>query len=535
MTQRGYTSRQSRFASIPGPPISRSVFNRSNRHITTFDAGLLVPIDVDEVLPGDSFSMDFMCFGRISTLLFPLMDNLYLDNHWFFVPNRLIWENWEKFNGAQDDPGDSTDFEIPQIVSPAGGHGEQSIYDYMGIPPDVEGLFHSALPLRAYNLIYNEWFRDENLVDSLDVPKGDGPDNDSLYAVRRRGKRHDYFTSCLPFRQKGQEVTFNFGTTAPVTGTIGGQGNAVGLESAGGATWTGGLSGTSGQNFVFFSPNWPAITAGVNWGANPGLTLTNATADLSSVSALSVNDLRDAVQTQKLLERDARGGTRYTEVVRAHFGVISPDARLQRPEYLGGGSVPLNVMSVPNTAGGASPQAELAAYGTVANMGTKWNKTFTEHGYIIGLVSVRADLTYQQGLERFWSRLGRYDFYWPVFAHLGEQAVLNKEIFAQGSADSAADAATFGFQARYDEYRYKPSRVSGKFRSVSPTSLDAWHLAQEFATLPVLDQTFIEENPPVDRVVATPTEPHMIVDAFMDYKCARPMPTYSVPGLVDHF
>jgi hypothetical protein len=512
------------FSKVPTAEIPRSSFNRSHGYKTTFDAAKLIPVFVDEALPGDTFNLRMTAFGRLATPLHPFMDNMYLDSFFFAVPVRLIWDNWQKFNGEQIDPGDSTDFTVPIMTSPGGGYAEQSLSDYLGLPTKVASLDHSSLWHRAYNLIWNEWFRDQNLQDSVVVDKDDGPDSPTDYVVLNRGKRHDYFTSSLPWPQKGDSVELPIGASAPVE-----------LDST--STGTGGLMRTAATHGIGFGLQNLSANAGdieIN-AVGDGVYDPNGTllADLSSAAGSTVNALRQAFQIQKLLERDARGGTRYTEIVRAHFGVISPDARLQRPEYLGGGSSTINVNPVAQTSEtGSSPQGNLAAFGTVTANRHGFTKSFTEHCVLLGLVSVRADLNYQQGLNRMFSRSTRYDFYWPALAHIGEQAVLSKEIYADASAN---DDDVFGYQERYAEYRYKPSVVTGQMRSNATTSLDTWHLAQEFGSRPVLDDTFIQENPPVDRVIAVPSEPHLLLDAYFDLKCARPMPVYGVPGLIDHF
>lgn len=525
------SSAQHTFSRAPQANIPRSQFNRSHGLKTTFNEGYLVPVLVDEILPGDTFNLKMSAFARLATPIFPIMDNLYLESFFFAVPYRLVWDNWEKFNGYQRNPGDSTDFVIPTVTAPgAGGVATGDLADYMGIPIKINSLVYNNLHARAYNLIWNEWFRDENMQNSVVVDTDNGPDTYTDYVLLRRGKRYDYFTSCLPFPQKGPDVTIGLSSTAPVygnsTGNIkikGTTSNSVGTIQA--------ASSSQLTNTQVYSPT-TAFTGSEN------LTFASTAqplyADLSAAGAVTINDLRLAFQTQKLYERDARGGTRYTEVIKSHFGVVSPDMRLQRPEYLGGGSTPVIVNPVAQTSAtsGSNALGQLAAYGVCAVHGHGFTYSATEHCLILGLVSVRADINYQQGLERMWSRQTRLDYYWPALSHIGEQAVLNKEIWADGSAN---DDLVFGYQERYAEYRYKPSQITGLFRSDATGTLDAWHLAQDFASLPTLNSTFIVENAPMSRIKAVTTQPDFLFDAFFSYICARPMPVYAVPGLVDHF
>jgi hypothetical protein len=510
-----------RFSEVPSVEIPRSTFDRSHGYKTSFDAGKLIPFFIDEALPGDTFSCNVSGFARLSTPTYPIMDNMVMDTFFFSVPIRQLWSNFRKFMGEQVDPGDSIDYTIP-IIDDVNNASNESIYDYCGIPTQVAAdLEVNALPFRAIYHIWNEWFRDQNLQDSLDWSTDDGPDAMADYTLQSRTKRHDYFTSCLPWLQKGDAVQLSLGDTAPIFGDnmdfddVADSGNmAQVLDSQGGSL----------KRLRTGSSHLHGDTSA----SGSGQLLT----DLSAATAGTINELRQAFQVQKLLEKDARAGSRYPEIVSSHFGVTFPDLSY-RPEYLGGGSTPVNINPVADT---ATNIGQLGAFGTVGFTDHGFVKSFTEHCYIIGFVNVRADLTYQEGLDRMWSRSTRYDFYWPVLSHLGEQAVLNKEIYVD-AADIASGAIddVFGYQERYAEYRYKPSKITGKLRSNDAASLDAWHLGIEFGATPTLDDTFIVDNPPLDRCIQTASEPHFIFDSYIRLQCTRPMPVYSVPGYVDHF
>lgn len=552
--------RSNRFAQVPGSAIQRSKFDRSFGYKTTFNGGELIPIVFEEVLPGDTFNLNMTQFVRMNTLVSPFFDNVYLDSFWFFVPSRLVWSNWQAFCGEQTPGQVSTDYLIPTLdLTDSGTSFEnETIFDYAGLPTNVKlnNTYNpiNSLPFRAYNLIYNEWFRDENLIDSVVVPLGDGPDDLSTYKLLKRAKRHDYFTSALPWPQKGPQVDINFASnsvvpvemwsrTDPDTVTVANWNNGVGIHFTGDINYASMYSDTGGDFVQRYSEANPNVGTGLRAILSPNVTYRNhsntygngyANDPFVSWPSIEVNDLRQAFQVQKFYEKWARGGSRYTETLRVMFNVISPDARLQRPEFLGSGSTRINVIQTAQTSStdSTSPQSNLTAYGVSGATRHGFTHSFVEHGYVVGIICARADITYQQGLSRMWSRRGIFDFYWPTLAHLGEQTILNQEIYAQGTS---ADNDVFGYQERYAEYRYHPSQITGKLRSTDPTSLDVWHLAQKFDSLPTLSQDFIEENPPFKRVSAVQNEPIFFGDFWFDFKCLRPMPVFGVPGLVDHF
>lgn len=557
------------FAQIPRANIPRSRFARPFDVKTTCDSGYLVPIYAEEVLPGDTHSVDVSTFGRLATPITPFMDNLVQEVFFFFVPNRLLWENWEKFCGARPNPTDSIDFLVPQVTNMVEGTNKGTVgtlWDYFGLPvvgssseitPD-NALFVDAMPFRAYLMIYNEWFRDGNLQDSVEVPLGDDVTNIGQYPLMKRGKKHDYFSSSLPWPQRGPGVDLSLTGTIPVYGN----GMTLGLTNGNSSFGLGYASGTFMEWNAFGQPIGTSVNSDNVGNGSIGVTSdaekSGLVADLSDASAITINSLREAFQIQGLLERDAVGGSaRYTEILRAHFGCISPDARLQRPEFLGGYSQPVIVNPVVqnSSTNTTSPQGNLAGYGVVGSKRHGFTKSFVEHGWIIGLVNFRADLSYQQGIPRMFSRRTRYDYYWPALAHLGEQAVMNREIYAVGSSASSPDEFynenssnndVFGYQERYAEYRYKQSMITGKMRSWNGDdawtaeqgkfeSLDFWHLAQNFKSLPALNSEFIEENPPLERVIAVPSEPQFLLDCHFNITSVRPMPVYATPALLSRF
>lgn len=517
-----------RHSMVPKANISRSSFDRSRTYKTAFDASYLVPFYADsDILPGDTVNLSVDFFARMTTPIVPIMDHLWYETFHFFIPHRLVWNNFKKFMGEQDNPGDSIDYLFPQMTAPAGGYAIGSLQDYLGLPTGIAAFNHDSHILRAYQLVWNEWFRDENLQNSVTVDKGDGPDTPANYVLRKRGKRYDYFTSCLPALQKGPAVSIPLSGNAPVTGlgVI-----SIGSFAASGAQfWETEAAASINYPFAKAASAGDLYVKGEANGAVGAANTPQIFANLAAVSGVSINALRQSYSLQLFLERDMRGGTRYVESVKSHYNVISPDFRLQRSEFLGSGISSFSTHAIPQTSStdATTPQGNLAAFTTCSGHHGGFVKSFTEHGIILSLMNVRADLTYQQGLDRMWTRRNRYDVYFPSFAHLGEQSVLNKEIYCQGNAN---DDLVFGYQSRYDEMRYGRNMITGKLRSTAAQTLDRWHLAENFAALPVLNAAFIEVNVPMTRVLAVANQPNFIIDMRINTKYARPMPLFGVPG-----
>lgn len=546
---------QSHFAMIPQANIRRSVFDRSHVYKTTFNEGQLIPYFVDEVIPGDTFTLNPVEFCRLATPVVPFMDNIYIESFFFFVPSRLVYDKWVNLCGEQENPEDSTDYLVPTVS--LSGDLTNKIPDYMGIAC-ASGTFNNisvnCLPFRAYWLIWNEWFRDENLQKSVKISKGEtntvfepmgqstaNPNYGMPSGVTNwfdpapRGKRYDYFCGALPWPQKGEAVDLPLGGSAPVVadGPMTFNFGSTTQHANSGILY--GTRYSGGGDLTDYGSNLPLANYSLSsYNVAPASYKSGLNVDLSNVSAITINSLRQAFMLQRYYEIDARGGTRYTEKLQAHFGVTNPDARLQRPEFLGSHSSMMNINPVTQTSStdSTTPQGNLAAYGLNAQRYHAFTKSFSEFGYIIGLINVRADLTYQQGVNKMWLRSDVLDFYWPSFAHLGEQAIENIEIYCQGND---ADKKVFGYQERYAEYRYKPSLITGQFRSTYKQPLDIWHLSQKFATLPTLSDEFIQDHPPISRVVAVPSYPHFLLDVKFNLKCIRPMPMFGIPGMMGHF
>ena len=519
-----------RFSNVPEANIQRSRINRSFTYKTTCSEGFLIPFYNDIMYPGDTFIGRATIFGRMATPVFPIMDNLFVDTFYFGVPWRLVWDKFQEFMGEVNPSGEITLLEIPhRKVTTA--YEPNSLEDYFGLPTKVIGYTHSILPFRAYALIYNDWFRSDYLQDPIGIEFGnyneDSTKNyDDKYELQRRGKRFDYYTSCLPFPQAGPGVEVSIAGNAPVYGD--GQPLVYDAFLSGDSTLSDNyrrLNGTNAASLQVIS-----TTTGTNVVRKGAAYPSHLYADLSDLASITINTLREAFAMQHFLERLAVGGNRYTEIIYSMFGVKSPDARLQRPEFLGHGQARININPVEQTAQSSetSPQGNLAAYAVFRNEHHAFSYSATEHMIILGLFSIRADLTYQQPLWKQWSYTTREELYWPQFSHLGEQAVYTREIDCRGTE---SDSTVFGYQERYGECRYYPSLITGLFKSNTNSGLDRWHLSQDFETAPALNSDFIVDKPPVDRIVAVPTEPHFYIDIYMDLQCIRPMPIYSTPGL----